>query len=611
MRRSVYGLAGMVLGLALAGCRTPLEYRGEADEVAVRNLAEAQAKVLGEAEAIQIDNPAVTLRQRLLLDQLLPHDDTISGGVRSLAESERWRQEEHYGAPPSAPPPPWAGEAAVRLGLVQALEASARSSRDYQNAKEDLFRSALALDLERNEFRTTFAGLLRQSFRSTDDGNQRSSATRSSAELGAGRVFRNGAELSSAIAVDLAKLLTQDRSSSWGIYADSSISIPLLRGSDEVVVAEPLTQAERNLLYQVYAFETFKRNFSVRVANSYYAVLRSRQQVRNQEESYQRLVASTRRARRLADSGRLPEFQFAQSIQDELRARTRWISSIQSYESNLDSFKMLLGLPPDARVELADEELEALGAKADELIGGLVVADYSGEIPPADARVELTPPSREGGGPFEMDPEEAIRIALAHRLDLRRSREEVEDAQRRVLVAADNLRAELTLFGSTNIGERRDLGGAGQDNARLRPSEMPIQGLLTLNLPLERTRERNAYRNRLIDLERAVRTYQRLEDEVKLEVRNQLRGLLEARENVVIQTQAVRLAGERVESIDMFLQAGRAQIRDVLDAEESLLSARNALDSALVSYRIAELSLQRDLGVLRVSAAGTWQEYQP
>lgn len=611
MRRAAYWSASVASVLVLAGCRTPLEYREEADEVAVRNLAEAQAKVLGEAEAIQIDNPAVTLRQRLLLDQLLPHDTTVAGGVRTLPETEHWRRGDHYGAPPTAPPPPWQGGDTVRITLVQALQICARNTRDYQAAKEDLYRAALALDLEQNDFRSTFSGRLRQSFSSTDNGDQRTSGTRSSADFGATQVFRNGAELSSAIAVDLAKLLTQDRSSSWGIYADSSISIPLLRGSGELVVTENLTQAERSLLYEVYDFETFKRTFSVRVANSYYAVLRSRQQVRNQEENYQRLVASTRRSRRLADSGRLPEFQFSQSIQDELRARTRWISTMQSYEANLDSFKLLLGLPPDARIELANEELESLGAKAAELTQGIVVADYSGEIPPADARVELVPPSREGGGPYEMDSDKAVRLALENRLDLRRAREEVEDAQRKVLVAADRLRAELTLFGSTSIGEGRDVGGAGQPDARLRPAEMPVQGLLTMNLPLERTSERNAYRNRLIDLERAVRAYQRLEDEVKGSVRGQLRTLLEARENVVIQSQAVKLAEERVKSTDMFLQAGRAAVRDVLDAEESLLSARNDLDSALVNYRVAELTLQRDLGVLRVSVEGTWQEYRP
>jgi len=231
---------------------------------------------------------------------LLPQGDLASQGARSLADSERWKLGDHYGPAPVELPPPWQQGETVKVTLLQALQVCARNSRDYQTAKEDLFRSALALDLERDQFRNTFAGQLKQLFRSTDSGDGRVNGSRTSASAGVTKVFHNGAELSSAIAVDLAKLLTQDRSSSWGVYADTSISIPLLRGSGEFVVTEPLTQAEQNLLYQVYSFERFKRTFAVRVATEYYSVLRSRQQVRNQEESYKRLVSSTRRARRLA-----------------------------------------------------------------------------------------------------------------------------------------------------------------------------------------------------------------------------------------------------------------------------------------------------------------------
>jgi len=71
------------------------------------------------------------------------------------------------------------------------------------------------------------------------------------------------------------------------------------------------------------------------------------------------------------------------------------------------------------------------------------------------------------------------------------------------------------------------------------------------------------------------------------------------------------VARRRVDSTDLFLQAGRAQIRDLLEAQESLISAQNALTAALVAYRVTELELQRDMGVLHVDANGLWQEYQP
>ena len=61
----------------------------------------------------------------------------------------------------------------------------------------------------------------------------------------------------------------------------------------------------------------------------------------------------------------------------------------------------------------------------------------------------------------------------------------------------------------------------------------------------------------------------------------------------------------------MFLDAGRAQIRDLLEAQDSLLSAQNSLTSSIISYRLAELNIQRDMGVLQVDETGLWKEFSP
>ncbi|MBN2451595.1 MAG: TolC family protein, partial [Lentisphaeria bacterium] len=242
---------------------------------------------------------------------------------------------------------------------------------------------------------------------------------------------------------------------------------------------------------------------------------------------------------------------------------------------------------------------------------GVIVADYSGEVPAADAPVELRPPGRESAGPLEMEEATAVRIALACRRDLLVALAEVEDAQRDVMVAADNLRAELTLLGRAHAGESRGIGSAGQTNAAVDLEETYASALLDLDLPFERTQERNAYRDSLIRLEKAVRDLQALEDQIKLQVRDRLRGLQESRESVFIQTQAVRLAEKRVRSTDLFLQAGRASIRDVLEAQDDLVAAQNSLSTALVAYRVSEWQLQRDIGKLEVTADGLWTEYKP
>jgi len=110
-------------------------------------------------------------------------------------------------------------------------------------------------------------------------------------------------------------------------------------------------------------------------------------------------------------------------------------------------------------------------------------------------------------------------------------------------------------------------------------------------------------------MDKTLRDKNLLEDQIKLQIRDDLRDLLRARESIQIQTISVEVAAKRVVSTNRFLDEGRAQMRDVLEAQDSLLAAQNSLTSAVISYRVAELTLQRDMGLLKVGPNGIWQEY--
>jgi outer membrane protein TolC len=400
--------------------------------------------------------------------------------------------------------------------------------------------------------------------------------------------------------------------SSLGQLADATVAIPLLRGSGQYIVQEPLTQAERNVVYAINDFERFKRAFAVDIAGGYLAVLRQMDETANAAQNYRSLIASARRARRLADAGRLPEIQVDQAVQNELRARDRWIAAIEQLENRLDAFKAVMGLPPDARVELDRKDLQRLSEKAQKTVAAMkTVPEGAGSAPPSDAPIDLPPPEEEGAGPMEMDPEGAIRLALENRLDLRSAIGAVFDSQRKVVVAADALRGELTLSGSATVGEGRSVDSADLEDAQLRFDKGQYGAFLTLDLPLERTAEQIAYRNSFIALEEAVRDVQELEDQIKISIQTSLRTLRTARESMSIQGRAVAVAQKRVRSINLFLEAGRAEVRDLLEAEESLFSAQNALTAALIDYRIAELRLQADMGLLALNEEGLWREYIP
>ena len=587
MKKNASILSYLVLAglgtLALTGCRTPAGYREQADSVASTIVDDTRRDITGEDQPFRIETPAVTLRRRLLAMQDLPAHSAATLSAHELERPAHWPD----GAYPlprettNAVPVRWAHDGAIEISLLDALQIAARNSREYQATKEEVFRAALDLDLERNEFRSTFAGTLDSRLSSDRSGDETVEGSESGLSLSAAKTFQTGAALSGRLAVDLAKLLTGDRDSAWGLSADATVSIPLLRGSGRHIVRESLTQAERNVVYAIYTLEEYKRGLAVSVSEAFLGVMQAADQAYNAERNHTTLQASAERARAMAQAGRLPEFQVNQAYQDQLRAYDRSVSARLSAAQSLDRFKVSLGLPPDAAVVLK-----------------------------RDAFLQLIQDARERIGKTKALPEKqhVIIAALENRLDMRTVADRVHDAQRGIVIAADNLRAEISLLGSAAAGSSRSLGSTGEGNADLEISKGIFSSLIEIDLPIERTAERNAFRNSIISLEQAVRSAQDKEDTIKLQVLGALRELEESREGIETQLEAVRLAERRQGSTDLFLKAGRAEMRDVLEAEESLLSARNALTAAIVNYRVAELRLQRDVGVLQVTDAGIVQE---
>jgi len=594
--------------LALCGCRTPAQYRENADRTAREIIAEKQQEALGKTEDLRIERPKDILRRRLLEEQGLPYFSEASLGTDKLEPIEHWPEADYprAGSSPDAEIPIEPNQP-LQLSLVEALQIGARNSDEYQSRKEGVFRAAFALDVRRNEFRNFFVSRISNTLSANTGADPTTGRADQSASASVDRTLANGASLSAALAVDLANLLTQGGASTIQLAADPSVTIPLLRGSGRHIVTEPLTQAERQVIYTIWEFERFKRTFAVGIARQYFSVLSQMDAVKNAEENYRGKIRSSRRSRRWADAGRLPAIQVDQAVQSELGARSGWIRAQLQLKDGLDSFKSSIGLPPDALIELDRADLDMLTAPAAQIVADTVreaTTETAQETLPADAEVTLEAPNYEGAGPYELDESVALRLALQNRLDLHATNGRVYDAQRRVVVAADRLRAELTLGGSANFSDN-DLDGNLSFDGGL------YSTWLTLDLPLERTAEQYDYRESWIDLEEATRQVQSLEDQIKLSIRNELRTLLVSREALKIQAKSVAVAEKRVRSVGLYIEAGRAEIRDLLEAQDALLSAQDALTGAVVDYRIAELEIQRDMGLLEINTNGLWREFSP
>ncbi|MFC1675781.1 TolC family protein [Planctomycetota bacterium] len=460
------------------------------------------------------------------------------------------------------------------ISLAEAVAIATASNREYQTQKEELYFQALDLTLVRHDFARQWFGTIDGKYLKEGEGRNssgdREEQLNADTELGFEQLLADGAFITTSIAVDWARFLTGDPRTTLASVLRTTVTVPLLRGSSRDVVQEQLTQAERNALYQIRTFNRFRKTFVVTIVSGYYRVLQQNNVVTNAWNNYQRRVELRKRSEKEAETGRTPWFEVDQAEQRELDARDRFISEEQRYKQRLDEFKILLALPTDADVDLDSNELKAL----EEI--GISQPEYSQEM--------------------------AVETGLLGRLDLANSADRVEDAVRKIVVAIDGLDGGLNLVGGLNVAS------AGKTNYGKLEFERGIYSLgVESDLPLDRKEERNIYRESLILLEQIRRDYQEAEDRVKLQVRQSYRELDEAAKLYKIRKIGLELARKRVESMPMLLKTGRAKTRDVLESQDALIEAENALTAALVDHTIAKLNFFSDIGVLQVAPDGMWK----
>ena len=452
------------------------------------------------------------------------------------------------------------------LSLAEAVTLATAYNRDYQTQKENLYLSALDLTSVRHQFtRNWFATI-----DSTYDSVAGDQSINTTGAIGFNQILATGAQISTNIALDWSQFITGNPQTTLRSVLSATVTQPLLAGSGQAVVQEGLTQAERNVLYQLRAFNFFRQTFVVSIVNDYYRVLQQRDVVTNQENNYKRRLESQERLEMEAQAGRRPPIEVDQAMQDVLSAKDTYVQAQQNYKQALDSFKIRLALPTDANIVLDQNELKGL------------------------AQLPITDPD------YTLDM--AVETGLIRRLDLATTADRIDDAVRKIVVAESFLGAVLDLVASANVGSRPI-----NDFPNLQFEEGRYQAGIHAELPLDRLIQRNAYREALIVLEQQRREYENSVDVVKLEVRDDYRSLIETAERYNIQKNSLALAEKRVESTSMLIQAGQLTARDLLEAQDDLVDAQNNLTAVLVDHTIAKLRFFQDIGVLQVKPDGMWQ----
>lgn len=459
-------------------------------------------------------------------------------------------------------PPPPNGYGATTLDLFSSLQYAINHSRNYRARMEDLYLAALDVTLERHLFTPRPFAQSTASY----SGGQRDidfrSALTATQSLGVRQQLPFGGEVVAEGLVTFIQAISDNSQSS----EDASIvlrgSVPLLRGAG-MVNLEPLIDAERSLVYEVRTFEEFRRSFVVDIASAYFSLINSQNRINNTLIRYSNSVMLQTRLEELYAAGLQNFLQVQQARQSRLSAENALINSQADYENQLDDFKLLIGMPVEEPLDVAGVALE---------------------VPiPRTQRLDL------------------VTLAEKHRLILQTARDQIEDARRGVANAANGLLPDLELNARGQVGNRE-----GDPASNIAGRTATYSAGLTLDLPLDRLRERNNYRAALISFERSQRNLVAVRDGITADVRTAARAVETAIITLGLQRVGIELAQRRNEYSNELLAQGQANARDVTDSQNALLDAQNNFDRARADLQIQILRLLRDTGTLRVDPkAGT------
>ncbi len=214
--------------------------------------------------------------------------------------------------------------------------------------------------------------------------------------------------------------------------------------------------------------------------------------------------------------------------------------------------------------------------------------------------------------PVELTMEQALAIAAEYRLDWKNARANLVDSWRLIYFNANDLRSDLNVFFSG------DIGNVGDNPFRLRNTNGRLRAGFQFDSPLTRLAERNIYRQSLIEYQQARRSYYQYRDGVYLNLRNILRQIRLNELNFELRRAAVHVAISQVELTQLRLseppqpgetaEFNNTTARDLVQALGDLLNVQNDFLSVWINYEVQRLNLELDLGVMEVDSCGLRME---
>lgn len=325
---------------------------------------------------------------------------------------------------------------------------------------------------------------------------------------------------------------------------------PIFRNFGPLIHRADIIQADNDLKSTRRRFEMLKANLVMEVVWTFEEIVRLTHRMESDNKTYERLHALYRVTKAKEVLGKITRI-------DTLRVE-------------------LLRGEAMSRLEISDEQLMSLKRDFGELLGVVELG------------LVLVPNPELGFN--NLQPEQAISIALRNRLDYAQAQQDYEDATRKTFIAKRQFLPDIKLVAryrhsSNNVypyspGNRDNFIG------------------LSFRTDLNLSGRRIALSQSKIEKTSAAETVEILKHIVVREVQQQLQIINRSHREVKIAERNMHLAASRLKLAHRLFGMGRGDNFSVTDAEQSMLQAENKVFSARAEARVSSYGLPHVLGTL-------------
>ncbi len=441
------------------------------------------------------------------------------------------------------------------------LRLATRYSRELQKSRETLYLEGLDRLAALRDFGPQLSGTLDYVLTRPENGNDR---RKSALQLKASQILPTGGTLSAT-----GEAAAEDASSTNGATqyersASLELRQPLLAGGGYEASHDTLIQSERDLVYALRTFALERQDFAIRILKSYYSQLIQGVVLGNTRQTVEQSVFLRRRSEALFRIRRAPSIDVLRAQQQELSASNTFNLATAQCDVDRRRFLIELGVPVDS---------------------GMTVTGRVPELRPLDLNMDT-----------------CVVLALDRRLDLRTAEDDLEDAHRALRIARRAQLPQLDAFGKAS-GK-----GESEESVTEGGSTVDYSAGVSLAVPLDKRPERDAVKRAMIAVEAAERELTRKRDSIRVSIVDSFQTLQSRRTAAGIEFRNMQIAERQAQYAALRFRNGEADNRDVVDAQNQLLNARNTHVRALVEHEQQRIQLVRDMGLLDVAADGTLVE---